>query len=657
MERVELKASRGRDYPVKPVPFTAVECNDAFWAPRIETNRAVTIPFAFGQCESAGRVELFRRAAASMRGDPDVDRTPPGYVFDDTDVYKVIEGAAYTLRVHADPMLEVYVDGLVKVIADAQEPDGYLYTARNVDPEHPHPAAKAHRWEGERAHSHELYNLGHLYEAAVAYEQATGKRELLDVALRAADLLDRTFGPGKEVIWPGHQITELALVKLARATGNKRYLELARFLLDSRGPDGWEGSGIEYNQSHAGVLEQTEAVGHAVRATYMYSGMADVAAMLDDPRYVEALDRIWEDVVARKLYITGGIGSTSEGEAFGAPYELPNVTAYSETCAAIGNVFWNQRMFLLHGDSRYIDVLERSLYNALMAGVSLDGMAFFYDNPLESDGQHERSPWFGCACCPSNVSRFLPSIPGHVYAQRDDAIYVDLFVNSTAEIALDGGVVVRVEQQTRYPWDGAVRLMVSPDRPRTLAVKVRIPGWARSEVVPSDLYRFVDGENEDITLKVNGEAVALDVEQGYAALQREWRAGDEVELDLPMPVRRVAANERVEADEGRVALQRGPLVYCLEWADNRGVKLHELALPGDVLLSAEFAPELLGGVVVIKGLATSVSQDDDGLQIKTEQPFTAIPYYSWANRGSGEMMVWIPTGQAAGVSGAASKKN
>ena len=570
METIERGTLPGRDYPITPVPFTAVRCTDVFWAPRIEINRAITVPFAFDQCAITGRVDLFRRAAAALRGDPDVDRTPPGFVFDDTDVYKVIEGAAYTLRGHPDPALEAYVDDLIALVAAAQEPDGYLYTARTINPAHPHPAAGRRRWAGERAHSHELYNLGHLYEAAVAYAQATGKHALLDVALRTAALLTRTFGPDKEPIWPGHQITEMALVKLGRATGDPRYLALAKFLLDSRGPDGWEGSGTEYNQSHREVVAQTEAVGHAVRATYMYAGMADVAAMGGAARYVPALDRLWEDVVARKLYVTGGIGATAEGEAFGRAYDLPNLTAYSETCAAIGNVFWNQRMFLLHADARYVDVLERTLYNALIAGVALDGMAFFYDNPLESHGQQARRPWFGCACCPSNVARFLPSLPGYVYAQQDDTIYVNLFVANTAEIALSAAGVVQLAQETRYPWDGAVRLRIGLARPGTFTLKVRIPGWAQGAPVPSDLYHFADRNDEAVTLTAGGAAVALELERGYATLRRTWQPGDVVELHLPMPVRRVAAQDQVAANQGRVALQRGPLVYCLEGVDNGG---------------------------------------------------------------------------------------
>jgi DUF1680 family protein len=638
METIARNEQSPQDYPVKPVPFTNVQLNDAFWAPRIETNRAVTIPFAFRKCEETGRVDLFRRAAASLRGDESVDKSPPGYPFDDSDVYKVIEGAAYTLSVHPDLALEAYIDGLIDLIGTAQVPDGYLYPARTIDPQHPHRASGSQRWELERAHSHELYDLGHLYEAAVAYYQGTGKRALLDIALRSADLLDRTFGPGKRTIWPGHQITELALVKLYRVTGEERYLRLAEFMLDRRGPDGSEGSGKEYNQSHKRVVEQAEAVGHAVRATYMYAGMADIAALAGDVRYAAALDRIWQDVAGSKLYITGGIGATGEGEAFGQPYDLPNLTAYSETCAAIGCIFWNQRLFLLHADGRYIDLLERTLYNALLAGVSLDGKLFFYDNPLESGEEHRRSPWFGCACCPSNLARFLPSLSGYVYAQQAATIYVNLFAGSTATVVLDDGRTVQLAQETLYPWDGKVRISVNPEIPGPFALKVRIPGWASNEVVPSDLYAFA-GSAPEPALSVNGRPVDLHIDRGYVTLQRGWQRGDLIALDLPMPVRRITANGRVVADRGKVALQRGPIVYCVESTDNPGENVRNLSLPDSAPLNAEFVPDLLGGVVVVRARATRNAQAE-----ADQVDITAIPYFAWANRGPGAMAVWLLTG-------------
>jgi DUF1680 family protein len=627
---------------VRPVPFTAVQFQDTFWRPRIEVNRTVTIPFAFQKSEETKRVYHFERAAAVLRGEPLADKAPPGYPFDDTDLYKVIEGAAYTLAVQRDPQLEAYLDRLIGKIAAAQEKDGYLYTTRTIDPDNPHRWAGKQRWVLEKVDSHELYNLGHLYEAAVAHYQATGKRTLLDVALRTADLLDRTFGPGKRSIWPGHQVTEMGLVKLYRVTGDPRYLSLAKFLLDERGPDGSEGAGRKYNQSHQKVTEQSEAVGHAVRATYLYSGMADVAALTGERAYVDAMDRIWHDVVDKKLYLTGGIGSTSSGEAFGLAYEMPNMTAYNETCAAIGNDYWNHRLFLLHADARYIDVLERTLYNGLLSGVSLDGKSFFYPNPLESAGQHQRSPWFGVACCPGNVTRFLASVPGYVYAQRDDTLFVNLFVASTAEVEMAGGRKVKLVQETRYPWDGAVRLTVSPDREGTFELRVRVPGWARGQVVPSDLYRFADRYDDPAVLRVNGQPVPLTLEKGYARVGRRWKSGDVVELGLPMPIRRVVAHPSVEADQGRVALQRGPLVYAAEGADHPEGKVRNLLLPDEAKLGTEFRPGLLGGVQVVTGRAVALAYDAEGRLARGDQEFTAIPYYAWANRGPGEMAVWIP---------------
>src|SRR5579872_6160485 len=440
-----------RDYPVKPVPFTAVHINDGFWAPRIETNRSVTIPFAFAKDEETGRVDNFIRAAKALHGEPLENKKYPPYPFDDTDVYKVIEGASYTLSVHPDPKLDAYIDSLIEKIAAAQEKDGYLYTARTINPLEPHPWSGKERWVLEGVNSHELYDLGHLYEAAAAHYAATGKRALLDIALRTANLLVATFGPGKREIWPGHQIVEMGLVKLYRVTGDQQYLNLAKFMLDVRGPESTErGAGDAYVQAQMKVADQQEAVtgGHAVRAVYMYSGMADVGALTGDEAYVNALDKIWENVAGKKLHITGGIGARAAGEAFGADYELPNMSAYNETCAAVGNDFWNHRLFLLHADSKYIDVMERTLYNGLISGVSLDGTRFFYPNPLESNGQHERSPWFGTACCPSNITRFVASMPGYVYAQRANELFVNLYVASTADVKLDSGRAIKIAQQT-----------------------------------------------------------------------------------------------------------------------------------------------------------------------------------------------------------------
>jgi hypothetical protein len=467
-----------------------------------------------------------------------------------------------------------------------------------------------------------------------------------NVATRAADLLVNTFGPGKRTIWPGHQITEMGLAKLYRVTGNEQYLSLAKFMLDVRGPGNLPRAGNTYNQSQTRVVDQTEAVGHAVRATYMYSGMADVAALTGDQSYVHAIDRIWRNVVERKLYVTGGIGARDEGEAFGDDYELPNMTAYNETCASVGLDYWNHRLFLLHGDAKYIDVMERTLYNGLISGVSLDGKRFFYPNPLESNGQHERSPWFGVACCPGNITRFLASVPGYVYARRGDDIFVNLFAGGTAEVETDRGRTVKLGQETRYPWDGHVTLRVSPDRARTFAIKLRVPGWAQNDPVPSDLYRFAEPASEPVRLAVNGRAVDLALDRGYATITRAWKAGDVVDLDLPMPVRRIVAHQSVEADRGRVALQRGPIVYAAEWPDNPHAAVRNIVLPDSARLTSEFRADLLNGVQIVKGRAVGLAYDANGAVTRSEQDLVAIPYSTWANRGRGQMIVWLATTDA-----------
>jgi uncharacterized protein len=643
----ETTATAATDYPVTPVPFTAVHLDDAFWAPRIETNRLFTIPFAFEQCEKSGRMDNFERAARALRNEPLTNRLAPGFPFDDTDPYKVLEGASYLLAVSPDPKLAAYLDDLIAKIAAAQEPDGYLYTARTINPQHPHDWSGPERWLRDPDQSHELYDCGHLFEAAVAHYQATGKTNLLNVAIKNADLLCKVFGPGTNQlsnIWPGHEIVEMGLARLYRATGDERYLKLAKFFLDVRGP-----GGDEYHQSHLKPVDQRTAVGHAVRATYLYSGMADVAAMTGDVSYTTAVDAIWTNVVAQKIYITGGIGATGSGEAFGDDYFLPNMTAYCETCAAVGNDYWNQRLFLFHGDACYVDVFERTLYNGLLSGVSLDGERFFYPNPLESIGQHSRSPWFGCACCPGNITRFLPSIPGNFYAHQGNRVFVNLYASGNATIPLSSKLNVKVRQDTAYPWDGHIRLTINPETKGWFAkssfdLKLRIPDWARNEVLPGSLYHFTDTNTEPVTLKVNGQPCPIVLEKGFATISRSWKKGDVVELDLPMPIRRVVADERVQADHDRVALQRGPIVYCLEWPDNQG-QVRNLMLPDDATLQASFVTNLLNGVEVIRGEATRLARDEQGHIQRTKQPFTAIPYYAWANRGRGEMAVWIPASE------------
>jgi DUF1680 family protein len=633
-----------RDYPVQPVPFTRVRFEDDFWAPRLETNRTVTIPHVFRMSEETGRVDNFALAGGLIEGQQCGD-----YPFDDTDVYKAIEGASYSLMLQRDPALEAYLDSVIALIAAAQEEDGYLYSARTNDAEELRRWFGSERWERLEG-SHELYNAGHLYEAAAAHFMATGKRNLLDVALKNADLIDRTFGPGKLRKPPGHEVIEMGLVRLYRVTSEKRYLDLAKFFIDVRGrPLDGRSLGGEYNQDHKPVVEQTEAVGHAVRAAYLYAGVADVAALTGERAYVRAVDRIWEDVVGRKLYVTGGIGATGGNEGFSEPYLLPNMSAYNETCASIANVFWNHRMFLLHGDARYIDVLERTLYNALLSGISLEGNTFFYPNPLESVGQHARTPWFGCACCTGNVTRFIASVAGYAYAVAGSDLYVNLYAGSHADAPVAGGDV-SVRQQTRYPWDGTVTLTVEPSGgPRRFALNLRIPGWARNEPVPSDLYGYLDDATAPPpTLRVNGEPVAVRLTKGYARIDRTWESGDTVRLELPMPVHRVVALDSVESDRGRVALQRGPIVYAVEWPDEPDGHVRNLLLPANAALTASFEPALLRGVTVIRGAARAYRRvpGSDALE-SADVPLTAIPYYAWAHRGRGEMEVWLARAETA----------
>jgi hypothetical protein len=546
------------------------------------------------------------------------------------------------MNVHPDPKLDRYCDSLIAIVGAAQEPDGYLYTARTIDPVHPHNWSGAERWVNESKGSHELYNSGHLFEAAVAHFQATGKRNFLNIALKNADLLTRVFGPGKRDDAPGHEIVEMGLVKLYRVTGEKKYLDMAKFFIDCRGKE--RDPKKMYSQDHMPVVEQDEAVGHAVRAGYLYSGVADVAALTGDSAYLAAIDKIWENMVSKKFYITGGIGARHQGEAFGDNYELPNLTAYNETCAAIANVYWNYRMFLLHGDAKYIDVLERSLYNGVISGVGLDGKTFFYPNPLECDMHYkfnsgetlDRQPWFDCSCCPTNLCRFLPSVPGYIYAEGRGKLYINLFAQSSATLRLNNETPVTVSQETNYPWDGNIKISVSPEKAKPFALCLRIPGWAENRPVPGDLYAYVTPETDSVSIKVNGKPVSYKTEKGYAVINREWNPGDVVNYDIPMDIKRVEANPNVTDDAGKVALERGPIVYCLEGIDN-GAGLMKLALPDSSKLAENYNPDELKGIVTISGKATYAKGK------KTEvQKFTAIPYYIWCNRGADEMKVWLP---------------
>lgn len=629
-------------YKFAPTPFTSVTINDSFWLPRIETNRRVTIPYDFQKCDETDRLSNFDKAAGVTSGDH------VGIFFNDSDVFKVIEGAAFSLHLHPDPQLDQFLDDLIGRIGAAQEEDGYLYTARTIAERNGTPEKLRAEEEGKTRWSHlrvnhELYNVGHMYEAAVAHFLATGKRAFLEIACKNADLIDNVFGPDKRRDVPGHQEIEMGLVKLYGVTGNERYLKLAKFFLDERGHyNGREQQrdfdNPNYMQDHLPVVEQDEAFGHAVRAVYMYSGMADVAALTGEEAYINAIGTIWRNVVETKFYITGGIGARHHGEAFGDPYELPNATAYNETCAALANVFWNQRMFQLHGHADYIDVLERSLYNGFLSGIELSGERFFYVNPLEYDGlstfnrddSSDRLGWFNCSCCPTNVVRLFPSLGGYIYAQNDDSLFVNLFVSSQSQISI-GDSAVRIEQQTNYPWDGTINLSVEPETAATFALRIRIPGWARNRPTPSDLYRYVDDSaSEEILLTVNGDAVEIVLEDGYAVLERRWTAGDSVTLTLPMAVRRVGCDERVADNIGKVALERGPLVYCVEGVDNGGSALG-LTVANDATFHVEWMASLVGGVNQIR-----IARDNSDAR-----EIVAIPYYAWAHREKGEMAVWL----------------
>jgi len=630
-------AGEDENYPIRPVPFTSVKMTDSFWAPRIAKNHEVTIPIAFGYCESTGRVKNFEIA-----GGLDTGAFQTIYPFDDSDVTKIIEGAAYSLQTYPDPELEAYVDSLIWKIGLAQEDDGYLYTNRTIAEMgygKLHEWAEGGRWEKTNILSHELYNLGHMYEAAVAYYQATGNRALLDISIKSADLVDRDFGWDAFVSYPGHQVIEMGLVKLYRTTGERRYLDLAKFFLDARGS---RDDGDEYAQSHIKVVDQAEAVGHSVRATYMYSGMADVASILKDEAYVNAISRIWEDLVHRKMYITGGIGASGGNEGFAEPYHLPNMTAYCETCASIGSIFFNHRMFSMHGEGMYFDILEKTLYNGALSGVSLSGDRFFYPNPLESDGRHARSPWFGCACCPSNICRFIPAIPGYIYSVTDQDLYVNLFASNEARISF-GKNDVRVTQETLYPWDGKVTMTVNPEKGGNFNLHIRIPGWARNEAMPGALYTFTDMVAEEFSLLVNGEVPELSLVDGYVTVRRKWKRGDRIDLYLPMPVRTVVADDRVKEDAGKYAIQKGPLMFCAEWPDSPDGKVLEVLIAEKPDFTTEFSQELLGGTELIQTTGYRAVAASDGT-VTPGEPFalTLIPYHLWNNRGRGEMRVWLP---------------
>lgn len=652
-------------YPFSQVPFTSVKiAHDSFWGNRLQAARKVTIPLAFSKCETEHRYKNFEMAAYTLQhpGHKGLDTKEwnvskfMGFSFDDTDVYKTIEGASYILQTYPDKKLKAYIDSVLDVVAAAQEPDGYLYTARTINPKHPHNWSGDKRWEQDETLSHELYNLGHMVDAACAHYQATGSTKFLDIAKRYADCVVREVGPkdGQVKVVPGHQIAEMALARLYTLTGEKKYLDEAKYLLDYRGKTKIRNP---YSQSHEPILKQSEAVGHAVRAGYMYAGIADVAALTQDSDYIKTIDRIWDNIVSKKYYITGGVGARHAGEAFGSNYELPNMTAYNETCAAISMVYLFERMFLLHGDSKYIDCLERTLYNGVISGMSMDGGRFFYPNPLSSDGKYAfnadnnttRQPWFGCACCPSNICRFIPSVPGYLFGVKDNNIFVNLFAANVSTIKVNGKDVI-LEETTEYPWNGDIKITVKKSNAKNANLLIRIPGWARNQVVPSDLYQFADKETPSYSVTVNGKAVEADLSanKGYLPV-KNIRKGDVVRIHFDMPVRTVIANQKVTDDKSKVAVERGPLVYCAEAADNNGEPVLRAVMGKKPTFNVvdnysiqntetKNAPAFT--VKAIKTEGQILNDSADGISLKN-CTLTLIPYYAWNHRGANQMNVWF----------------
>lgn len=618
------------EYPIESVPIADVRITDQFWLPIIKRVQEKTIYYAIQKCAEEGRFDNFLIAGGKMKGQ--VRGQMP---FDDTDVYKIIEGASNSLISSPNPKLEKTLDSIIDIVKTGQEKDGYLTTWRTINPAKP-PATwvkvdKGVRWEFMFM-SHEDYNAGHLYEAAAVHFHATGKRNFLDIAIRNADLFVKTFGDGPDKIHavPGHQIIETGLIKLYEITKNSAYLTLAKYFLDHRGDAATHELYGAYSQDHIPVIEQDEAVGHAVRATYMYAGMTDIAAIYKDAGYRNAIDKIWHNMVEKKMYLTGGIGAKHDGEAFGDNYELPNLTAYNETCASIGDVYWNSRLFNLTGDVKYYDVLERTMYNGLISGMSLTGTEFFYPNALESDGKFQsnrgsctRQGWFDCSCCPTNLIRFIPSIPGLIYAKKDAILYVNLYASNTAKVDLKGNSL-HISQQTNYPWDGKVKLKIDPKNETEFTVKLRIPGWARNEVLPGDLYQYKTKSKAQASIKIDGKAYTGKVENGYVSIARKWKKGETITVDFPMEVMEVVTNSKVTGNNGKVALEYGPIVYAIEEADNKN-GFDNLQINASDTFKVRKENGFLEGVNTIQSPS-----------------FKAIPYYAWSNRGVGKMKVWIP---------------
>jgi len=625
----QKNAVKNTGYAITPVNIQNVKITDAFWLPIIKRVQEKTIEYAIHKCEEEGRLDNFLIAGGKMKGE-----TKGQMPFDDTDVYKIIEGASNTLISEPNPKLEKLLDSLIGIIKIGQEKDGYLTTWRTINPAKPPapwvPVIEGKRWESLQI-SHELYNSGHLIEAAVVHYQATGKRNFLDIAIKNANMLVQTFGDGPNQVHgvPGHQIVETGLVKLYQITNNEAYLDLAKYYLDNRGnPKNHKLYGT-YAQDDIPVVQQKEAVGHAVRAVYMYAGMTDIAAIYNNKEYLNAVNDLWTNVVNKKMYITGGIGAIHDGEAFGKNYELPNLTAYNETCAAIGDVYWNHRLHNLTGNSNYYDVIERTLYNGLISGISLDGKQFFYPNALESDGVHKnnrgsctRQAWFDCSCCPTNLIRFIPSIPGLIYSTSKDVLYVNLYASNTAKITLDK-TQLEISQETNYPWNGKVAVTVNPKKESEFTIKLRIPGWARNQVLPGDLYSYKSASPVVASVTINGVAFTQQGKDGYVTITRKWKKGDFIKLDLPMEVKEVVTSDKVEGNIGKVALEYGPIVYAIEEMDNTS-NFDKITINAKDTFKVTKEDNLLGGVNTIQ-----------------TANLKAIPYYSWSNRGIGKMKVWI----------------
>lgn len=648
--------------PLAGVSFERVELTDTFWLPRLETQRRVLVPYSFAQTHEA-LTDL--KATAELLSGREPNPMPPPHRYRTSDLFKVMEGAAYLLALERDAELEAQMDGIIEVIARAQEPDGYLNATRTLYPHTPIDMMGDGRY-AFIDHSHELYIVGHLYEAAVAYYRATGKRKLLEVAERNARHVERVFFEGDANYnggkpknqADGHEEIELALVKLAEATGELRYAKLAQKFLDIRGvtyvPHGEGVQSPTYAQQHAPVREQRTPTGHAVRATYLYAGMADVAAVLGVDYYDEALVHIWENMVDTRMHITGGLGAVHGIEGFGPEFDLPNDDAFNETCAAVGNVLFNWRMFLRTRDAKFLDVAEVALYNNVLAGVNLAGDRFFYINPLAADGYRpfnhgrpERSPWFGTACCPTNIARLIPQVPGMTFATDEEGLALCLYAASRTTVEL-GGVKTEVVEKTEYPFDGRVEVTLRPERPAKFAVRLRVPTWTGSQFVPGKLYRYMEaGEDaaagRAVRLWVNDEPVELAVDCGFAKVEREWSAGDRVRLELPMEVRASACREEVEADHGRVAFTRGPLVYCAESADNAEHVYNYLVRPEQALASARLERREIAGheMETIALEAEAVNSDGE----LSPAPLVLAPYYAWNNRDVGSMAVWLPNNE------------